>query len=83
MKDVFEIMVIKRLHQGMDVIRHHDIFAEGIPLPVEEIQNALDSKNFGTGQNARAIAGIQPLLNALREVAMILFYLPWVVRRRI
>ena len=84
MKDVFEIMVTKRLHQGVNVIRHDDIFAEGIPLPVEEIQNAFDqAKNFRTGQNARTIAGIKPLLNALREVAMILFYLPWVVRRRI
>jgi len=81
MKDVFEIVVIQRLQQGVDVIRHDDIFTERIPLPIEEIQNAFDqAKNPGTGQGARTIAGIQPLLNALREVAMILFYLPWVVR---
>ena len=66
MKNVFETVVIKRLHQGVDVIRHDDIFAELVSLPIEEIQNAFDqAKNFRMGQNARTIAGIQPLLNAL------------------
>ena len=50
MKDGFEIVIIKRLHQSVDVIRHDDMFAQRIPLPVEEIQNAFhDAKNFGTG----------------------------------
>ena len=50
MKDGFETVVIKRLHQSVDVIRHDDMFAQRIPLPVEEIQNALDeAKNFWTG----------------------------------
>ena len=66
MKNVFEIIVIQRLHQGVDVIRHDNIFTECIPLPIEEIQNAFNQvKNFRTSQDARTIAGIQPLLNAL------------------
>jgi len=50
MKDAIERMVTKRLHECVDMIRHHDIFAEHIPLPVEEIQNTFDqSKSLRMG----------------------------------
>ena len=50
MKDGFERVVIKRLHESVEVIRHDDMFAKHIPLPGEKIQNALDeAKSFWTG----------------------------------
>ena len=50
MKNPIEIMVAKRLHQRVDVIRHHHMFAEHIPLPVEENQDAFNqSENVWAG----------------------------------
>ena len=42
MKDAVEAVVIERSNQCVNVIRHYDIFAERIPLPVKENQNAFD-----------------------------------------
>jgi hypothetical protein len=42
MKDAIEAVVIEWLNQSMNVIRHYDIFAKRIPLPVKENQNAFD-----------------------------------------
>jgi len=42
MKDALEAMVIEWSNQCVNVVRHYDMFAEHISLPVKENQNALD-----------------------------------------
>jgi hypothetical protein len=84
MDDAIERMVANRLDQCVDVIWHNHMFAEHISLPGEKIQNPFDQpKNFRTAQNACTVAGIEPIMNWLGEVPVILCLLVFVERRLI
>ena len=77
-------MVRHWLHECVDVVRHNDVFTKYVALSVKVIQNAFDkSLNLWSGQYAGAILSVQPMMNPLGEVAMILFDLVFVVGRRI
>jgi hypothetical protein len=36
MQNLIELMITKRLHQSVDMIRHENVFAEHVPFLVEE-----------------------------------------------
>ena len=46
MKNAIEIMVPERLYECVDMIRHHDVVAEHLPLLVEESQSAFNQAEY-------------------------------------
>ena len=68
----------------MDVIRHDDVFAQRITLPIKEGQSVLDHlMDLWAGQNTGPMAGAEPSIDAFGKIATELLNLAFVVGRRV